>query len=179
MSQAHTIDIMSLIPLDNDSKHVVVELYVAPERAHRDASTVNVGWKQVPASLQFILKGSAVALYEYHHRDIVCSYDASNDAQKVIRKIHLAERCEANLFAMSYVEEVLPSHMFPCTRDISKEGKVLRYIYRINNRMCIVLDEEDGWSYVYVKYQHAPNVDVRKMQEDFDKAIRKLTRPVK
>ena len=84
--------------------------------------------------------------------------------------------CNGDLYAVCLDEDVLPSHRFPCTQEIVKEGSVTRSSMRINNRMFLMHYIEDGHHYVYVRYQHASNVDIKKMQEDLDKTLNRLRR---
>lgn len=114
--------------------------------------------------------------YEYNHRDLTLSYDLENDAQRVIRK-SLQKSCAiSQWWAASFEEDVLPIHRFPSTQEITKEGHLTRTSFRINNRLFLYIDKEDDWEYLYIRYQHAPNVDLSKMQNDLDRLMDRITR---
>lgn len=178
------MDLTALL-MSQDDTNQVVEIYMCPDRVNETLNTINAGWKTVPNSFQKIA-GNATSqtmnnqhplkLYEYHHRDLCCSYDKTNDTQKIIKKTLMKEAYAGNFYGSCFIEEILPSHRFPCTQEITKEGNVERSSLRINNRMFICHDVEDDYHYIYIRYQHAANVDMKKMQEDLDKTLHKLTR---
>lgn len=169
------MDLTHLIS-DPSVPHQVVEVYVCPERVTEHLDSVPIGWKHpIPVS-SWIQTSPPSALHEYHHRDLVCCYDQGSDSHRVVRKKLVREMIQGNLYATCHVEEVIPIHRFPCTQEITQESKVQRWSMRLNNRMFLQQDLEDGLHYFYLRYLHAPNVDIKKMQEDMDKAMRRLTR---
>lgn len=167
------MDLHSLIQANTH----VVEVFLCPESVKSDDphAHVHVGWEK-PFAIQGLGNGHATKLHEYYHRDLCYSYDMGNDAQRVVRRVEQNEQHHGNWYGTAYTEDVLPSHMFPSTKEIVKEGCIDRISYRINNRMFIYHDHEPGNDYYYVRYQHAPNVDLQKMQADLDKAMRMLHR---
>lgn len=153
----------------------VIESYICPEPAATDASCVKVGWgREVPFTINHGTGATAQNLKEYHHRDMTYIYDLDTDGQRTIRRLVQKEDFGTRyVYTVGLVEENLPTHRFPSTRDISHTEVVKRLLYRINNRMHFIHDEdESGVHYYYFRYQHADNVDVRKMQADFDRSFR-------
>lgn len=166
--------ILSSVGSVGDTPPNVVEVYICPEQVHLDHE-ITVGWKS-PITKNFQMgQGHTSRFHDYFHRDLTYSYDRENDAQRVVRRSIRHEAVEKNLYIACYEEEMLPSHRFPCTDEIAHECDITRTSYRINNRMYLYHDKEDGYEYMYVRYQHAPNVDIKQMQFDLQRILRKLT----
>jgi hypothetical protein len=75
-------------------------------------------------------------------------------------------------------EETLPSHMFPCTNEISHKTTTQRMSYRINNRTFLchdkVSEKDTENEYLYIRYNHSQQVDLKKIQADIENSIRSL-----
>lgn len=169
------IDISGLLQ-SVDEPNQVLEIFVCPELVNAEMNPVPIGWATVPNFLTKINFTHTTKLYEYHHRDMTYSYDQSNDSQRVFRKTLQKEAFHNNVYGACFDEDVQPSHRFPSTQEIVKEGEVTRSSMRINNRMFLYHDVEDSYHYIYVRYQHAPNVDIKKMQEDLERIMGRLSR---
>jgi hypothetical protein len=149
-----------------------LEIYLCPTYAHQN-NDVNVGWtKPIQAKLRF---GTGSNIEEFHHKDLVCSYDTSNDSQKVVRKVVTKDYMFSNIYIVVYTEDQMPAFYFPMTRDISNKTEIQRRSFRVNNRMYITHDHEGENDYYYIKYTHSLNVDMTKMKEDLNDALQKLT----
>lgn len=158
----------------------MVEIYVLPPGAACDSNVVNVGWtKTIHTPFE---NGTTQNLKNYHHRDMTYTYDLSNDGQRAIRKLAQHEAFaslsrDRGLYAIAFMEDTVPPHRFPSTRDVTFTEELKRTCYRINNRLFFVHDEElNKYHYYYFRYQHAENVDLRKMQADLDRALKKVMR---
>lgn len=155
-------------------KTSIVDIYICPKQV-KDDDMIEVGWDIGKAPpVQNMGPGSPSSIRVYIHRDIMYSYDLSNDAQKVTRQIFEKDAKLNSLYAISYEEEVLPCHRFPCTDEIVHESLLLRTTYRINNRVMLIYDKDEK-EYVYIRYQHASNVDIGKMNQDINNCLRKIT----
>lgn len=165
----------------------VVEAFVLPQRpkhgeAGKDGNDViRIGWNgaTVPNIPPFWNVVQKIQLRIYNHRDMSYSYDLSTDGQRCVRQTCLRDQfVDEKFFVASFQEDVLPCHRFPCTREIVHETKIMRNVYRINNRIFLHhdYDEVENMSYLYFRYQHSENVDVSKMTQDLSNAMRKLTR---
>lgn len=156
----------------------IIETYICPEStANLGSDPVLVGWdRDIPFTINHSTTPTFQTVKEYHHRDMTYIYDLENDGQRVVRRLAQKEDTAGgnNVYTVAYTEEVLPTHRFPSTRDIAHSEITKRKSYRINNRLHFIHDEdEDGrLHYYYFRYQHADNVDVRKMQHDFDRTFR-------
>lgn len=147
-----------------------VEIYICPDNV-RDTNEIDVGHKSPLQLGSGLGNGTKQELREYHHRDMAYIYDLENDAQRVVRKLAQSMSVQGNMFAISFIEEVLSSHRFPCTNNIAHITKITRTTYRINNRMFLVHDKDETSNYYYIRYHHSGNVDTLKMQQDLDRAI--------
>lgn len=115
----------------------------------------------------------------YHHRNLIYKYELENDGQRVTRQIFMKDKEEKNMHIIGLNIDILPSHKFPCTDEIIHAIDIESQIYRINNRMFIYLEKEsDGISYLYIKYNHAENIDLTKMQYDLTRTIQWIQRNV-
>ena len=64
--------------------------------------------------------GSFSKFKNYYHKDYQYSYDLCNDAQRVTKKIHTYDaNPHARIYVVGYNENVLMSHRFPTTSEIS------------------------------------------------------------
>lgn len=152
----------------------VVEFYICPKHVDLEKDDViDCGWKKYNQNIP-LGNGHKMKLKDYHHRDMCYTYDMENDGQRVVRKIMQMEDTTKNLYIAAYEEDVLPVHRFPCVQEITHETQYERTSYRINSRTYLYHDREDGWEYVYIRYQHAPNVDTKQMQADIHRVLRKL-----
>jgi len=136
--------------------------------------------------------GSFSKFKNYYYKDYHYSYDLSNDAQKVTKKIHLYDtNPHERIYVVSYNENILASHRFPTTSEISNVNIIERNTYRINNRLFIYNDKvygEDGGGehggsggayneYTYVRYTHSAQVDLKHIQTDIERIVRQLITP--
>lgn len=113
---------------------------------------------------------------EYIHRDLVYSYDLANDAQKVYRRSIVEELLAGKYHGIVYAEETLPTHRFPCVPEVTHRREIIRWSWRINNRMYLVLDREEAIDVLYVRYNTASNADLDVMKKDLDKILNRLGR---
>ena len=147
--------------------------------------------------------GSFSKFKNYYYKDYQYSYDLSNDAQRVTKKIHTYDvNLHARIYVVGYNENVLMSHRFPTTAEISNTNIVERTSFRINNRLFIYNDKVFGEhndatsehndatsehnnvnyvnsydEYIYVRYNHSPQVDLKHMQTDIERIVRQLITP--
>lgn len=150
----------------------VVDVYICPYILREDDPDVRIGWDKsckIPMH-----RGTPMHLKEYHHRDLCYTYDMENDAQRVVRKTLLHDKRVGKTYIAAYEEEVLPTHCFPCVQEITHEAEVHRISYRINNRMFLYHDKIGSWEYVYIRYQHAQNVDMKQMNADIHRILEKF-----
>lgn len=119
-----------------------------------------------------------VALEEYRYKELVYSYDRSNDGQRTLSREALSESWnkKGDLYRVVLQEDILPSHRFPCSAETVKNDVFVRRSFKINNRLFLIEETLDadtknpGFQY-YLRYNHAANVDLVKMQEDLNQFI--------
>lgn len=117
-------------------------------------------------------------LHEYRFKELTYIYDRSNDSQRTLSRI-LHKECmtKPSIYVIVLQEETLPTHRFPCSDTIEENGSILRRSYKINNRIFFIEEEYEQnnkkyFSY-YLRYQHATNVDIEKMQTDLNQFLLK------
>lgn len=169
--------VLELSSLLNDEVHVV-DIYLCRQPVSAQVGWVQVGWDKPIASVPSAFgKGTSQKMLEYHHRELCYVYDTSNDGQRVIKRTLAEFKGDGRYAAYAFKEEQLPSHRYPCVDEISHKQEVLRTTYRINNRLSFVVDSETGVDatgsmyYYFLRYQHAPNVDAKKMDMDVKFAL--------
>lgn len=119
-----------------------------------------------------------VALEEYRYKELLYIYDRSNDGQRTVYREALSESWNAvgDLYRVVFQEDNLPSHRFPCTGDMVKNDSYVRRSFKINNRLFLIEETLAGdtktpsYRY-YIRYNHAANVDLVKMQADLNQFI--------
>jgi hypothetical protein len=127
-----------------------------------------------------------MALEEYRYKELLYSYDRSNDAQRTIYRQGLNEHWDdrKRVYRLMFQEDILPSHRFPCSKDIQLNERLVRRSFKINNRLALVEEQVETEAntktekdknpviyHYYLRYQHAPNVDLDKMQSDLNQFI--------
>lgn len=148
-----------------------MEIYLASPSSTKDVPDIKLfgGNNQ--------LKGPGVLFREYYFKDIICIYDKTTDAQKVVRRTLIKDFHVGNLYVTAFREDHLPPFMFPCTKDLSGVVNIEKRTMRLSNRLQIVQDtENDEHKYMYIRYCHSDNVDMSKQKEDINDAIRRLLR---
>jgi hypothetical protein len=155
------MDLTSFI--GNNSDINVIDIYIGNSK--------KVGYKDISFRNELRNPKTIISLIEYHNNDIVYNYDLTSDNQKVVKRIFKKDKEIPKYYMLGYQEHILPTHRFPCTNDIFIKTQIKRTMYRINNRMYITLDEEDDFKYLYIRFSYNDNIDMKKMQSDFDRAI--------
>lgn len=146
----------------------VIEAYFCPENV-KDEKILSCGWDAIPNLPIHSFKNRVdYNIVEYNHRDIVYIYDTSNDSQKVIQRNCVFDKIIDNVYIVALNEETLPTHRFPCTKDISHKEKFKKIYYKYNNRIFFHIEEDEVKKYTLsLRYNHAYNVDLVKMSEDW------------
>lgn len=165
------MDITTLVT-DNTN---IVDIYICNTDPTKNTDWATIGWDKPPAALPNFGKGTSQYLIEYHHRELSYIYDTANDGQRVLKRTFLGMQRHRPFIAYAYLEDQLPSHKFPCVNEITYKQELQRVTHRINNRLSFIIDQEtcDGetYTYYYLRYQHAPNVDTKKMESDLKYAM--------
>lgn len=168
----------------------LVEIYWLPQRrpeVQPDTLYVDVGWPSAPtaALARFFGNGLASRYAEYTHRDVTYAYDLANDAQRAYQRATVQDHLLERAYLLALHEEPVPPHRFPPVKEIQGHSEIARTTYRINNRMHVVHDAvreglggapERRSDYVYVRYHHAANVDLPRMQQDLQRTLGILKR---
>lgn len=129
--------------------------------------------------------GTKTTYVNYHYNNLCYTYDMTSDAQKVTHltfykdsSMHIIRSTTSvRVYATCMKEDTLPSHRFPCTREMTHKSTVHRTSYRVNNRLFLhhdrVVDDDDNdpTEYMYLRYNHVPQVDLVKLQNDIDHVL--------
>lgn len=169
--------IPKLSDLVDDNNVNIVEIYSSPEyiKDLQDTYMIPVRW---PKPLDSFSLDNPQNEIQYYHRDLCYTFDVDNDAQRGFRRIVKKEMFYKNLYIIAMYEESVPSHRFPCTQDISLTSRITRHTQRINNRLSWIYEKDENDSWIsYIRYNHAPNVEMTKMQGDLERTIARMPKP--
>jgi hypothetical protein len=173
------MSIYDLTVLEAFPRANVIEWYVLPK------PTVSEDPLWIPLSYETPMFPSIpfrnpVFLEEYRYKELIYSYDRSNDGQRTLFRQAWKEdwNPERNLYRVLFQEDILPSHRFPCSVDMEKSDVIQRRSFKINNRLSLIeetlgADEKKPGYIYYLRYNHAYNVDIPKIQKDLDDFIRR------
>ena len=163
-----------------------IEIYLSkhigqPKETHAVNITTDPETKQL---LSKFGNGSFTKMKNYYHKDYVYTYDLSTDAQRIIKRTYVMDaNPHARIYVVSFNENVLASHRFPTTDEINNSNIIERTTYRINNRLFVYNDKVytndlDSYDeYIYIHYNHSPQVDIKHMQLDIERVVRQLITP--
>lgn len=155
----------------------LVEIFSCPSY-FKDVSNTDIIDLQWPKPAEFFNVDNPQEEVQYYHRDLCYVFDIKNDAQKGYRRTLKKEMFYRNLYITAFQEETIPSHSFPSTQDVSATVRVLRCTQKINNRMYWIYEKDESGNWVsYIRYQHAPNVEMTKMQQDLERTIQRMPKP--
>lgn len=182
MKEVSSTPYMHLQSLLGNSPHVnVIEWFMTPEVfSNEKDDTQEPLWIDIHySSPQFpsIHFRNPQYLHEYRYKELTYLYDRSNDSQRTISRMIHNECMPKNkpMYIVSLQEETLPTHRFPCSANIEDSGPIVRRSFKINNRIFFIEEETEQNNKVnyvyYLRYQHAPNVDIDKMQSDLDQFL--------
>ena len=164
--------------LINDQVNVV-ELYFCPEPIQPNALKFKYGWDELPSIPIHLFKNRLdQEVTEYCQRDLIYSYDRSNDAQRTYQKIWMTDCMDQHLYTVAFQEESHPTHRFPCTTEINEKRNIHKIHYKINNRMFFMIEKEDDQWTLYMRYNHASNVELDKMNEEWNQMIQKISKSI-
>jgi len=164
--------------LDQSPNANIIEWYMIPEVSTSDQLWVDIHYDkpQFP-SISF---RNPQHLHEYRYKELTYVYDRSNDSQRTLSRMIQKELFPEDkpLYVIVLQEETLPTHRFPCSSEVEENDVILRRSFKVNNRIFFIEEEYDEkdkkiYSY-YIRYQHAPNVDIEKMQLDLNQFLSKF-----
>jgi hypothetical protein len=164
--------------LKNNASINCVEIYLCSDKSVVDeAGIISIVANHQPITA--FGAGHETTLTNYYYKDMCYTYDMTNDGQRVTKRtLFYDAKLNNGIFVVCLNEDTLPSHRFPCVRDISHMNVITRTAYRVNNRMYIhhdiINDEGITTDCFYLKYNHAPQVDLKQMQNDTDRALNVL-----
>ena len=160
--------------LTNDQANVV-ELYFCPTPLDPSSLSFDCTWKELPKLPVHVFKNRLdQVLTEFSHRDLVYTYDRSNDAQRLCQRSWLHDDFHGSHYTVVFQEESLPTHRFPCTQEINEQRTLHKIHYKINNRIYLMLEKENDTWIIYLRYQHASNVEMDKMNQDWKEVVQLL-----
>lgn len=155
----------------------VVEFYSCPAYLENASQqhTIDLSWPQ-PAEF-FPLQNPQDEI-QYYHRDMCYTFDVSTDTQRSFRRILRDDMYYRNFYVAAFHEDQVPSHRFPSTQDITATVRLVRYTQKVHARLSWIYEqnEQGGWI-SYVRYQHAPQVDLDTVQRELERTLSRMPKP--
>ena len=187
VTMAATPAIYDLRVILEHSRATVVEWYILPEATQNAAEALWVPIAYDRPQFPSIRFRNPEVLEEYRYKELIYSYFRSNDAQRTISRLALDERWDTSgkVYRLLFQEDILPSHRFPCSSDVHINERLTRRSFKINNRLYLMEDQVEREStdshknkpmhhyhyHYYIRYLHAQNVDLDKIQQDLNQFI--------
>lgn len=153
----------------------VIEWYICPHTP--TTNVIECGWETLPElPYKLLTARNEFNIVEFTHRNLTYQYDLGTDMQKTIQRTWEKDAFINQSYVVSIFEDILPSHRFPCTDEITNKKQFHRTSYRWNNRIFLNVDKEDQHHCIYLRYNHVPNIDIEKANEDWQKALNLIQR---
>jgi hypothetical protein len=153
----------------------VIEVYFCPDKLNSESSILNCSWEQLPKlPLHMFKTRTDQELVEYAHRNIIYQYDVATDAQKTIQRNWIQDKLINSQYIVSVQEETLPTHRFPCTQELNNKKTLNRITYKWNNRIFLIVEKENNQYSYYVRYSHVQQIDIDKMNEEWNNLLKLL-----
>lgn len=155
----------------------LIELYLTNNNDNNDNTITSLNIDKniidkIESQFKFKQKVNYVSFYK---EDLVYTYELSSDSQFVSSKtVENISNFNKNFEIILYNENKYPTYQFSCTNYI--DNKVLYNIKecKINNRICILIKEENDKYSLLIQYKHSNNVDIDKVINIIDNIILKI-----
>lgn len=145
----------------------VIEIYFCPEKPLEDGLRIPCLWNVLPKINMRVFKCRVDQEFtEYTHRHLVHQYDLATDMQKTYTRSVVKDCIMNQCYIVSFQEDTLPMHRFPCTSEINDKKTFQRVTFKYNNRLSLVVEKEEEGYVLYIRYFHVDNIDIDKMNED-------------
>jgi hypothetical protein len=159
----------------------LVEVYFVRQQQHQE-NVIDIRIDEsMLASVESKHKNWKTTKYmSYRRNHLTYLYDLTDDNQTVFTKIansckHLVDRnAMLPVVQMNYNYSKLPSHLFPCTKDIDDAQEYTISENKINNRISLNIKRDQFGAYLYIEYKHSPNVDFEKTQTIIQNLIKSI-----
>ena len=176
----NTIILSDLITDDTN----LLEIYICPKQVIDNYIDVTIDDLKIK-KINDKFKTTKTTKYNiFYKNNLSYTYDDSNDNQIVntkttIKSSFLKTKSSFNdFYAVSFKEDKLPTHYFPCTNDIDYISEIVINEKRINNRISLIIKCDNEIYSSYIQYRHAGNVEIDKVQDTLNlmcKTISSLT----
>jgi hypothetical protein len=167
--------------IDNDTN--LIEIFLC-SNIKKDANVIDVSIsEELVNKISNKFKKTREITYSIFNRcNLSYIYDMSNDSQIVTTKLayknkylyNNRSKIFNNYYIISYKENKLPTQYFPCTNDIDYKTTYNIKEFRIDNRIIIIIREEEGIYTSYIQYRHSINVDLDKIQDTLNNLIKTI-----
>ena len=111
----------------------------------------------------------------YYRNNLIYTYDLGNDSQYLNEKKLENYKIKDKVCIMIYNDFKYPSYMFECTNNIDHEIEYTLFEYKLNNRISLIIRNENNKKIIYIQYKHSNIVDIEKMESIINSLIGEIT----
>lgn len=164
--------------ITNDTN--LIELYFCPDKNIQNSPIINIEWDILPNIPIHLFKNKFEQnITEYSHKELIYQYDMATDFQKVFQKNCITDKIFNREYLQVIQEETLPTHRFPCSTEINSKIKYSKIQYKYTNRIFLTIEVSENNKYIlYLKYNHVHNIDIEKMNEEWNEIYNKLVKTI-
>ena len=154
----------------------IIEIYFLNEEI-KDYKKINIiSNDKIISLIKNKYKNNKISKFvSYYRNELIYTYELDDDNQSIISKTKLKDKIDKKIYSVAYNDIKVSSHLYPPLNDISNKSEYILYIYKITNRINIIIKEEDDIKIVYIEYKHSNNVDKDKIQKEINEIINYLT----
>ena len=111
----------------------------------------------------------------YYRNNLIYTYDLLNDSQYVNEKKLENYIINEKTAIMLYNDLKYSPYIFGCTNNIDHEIVYILYEYKLNNRISLIIRNENNNKILYIQYKHSNIVDLDKMESIINSLINEIT----
>jgi hypothetical protein len=159
----------------------LLEIYICSKQQSDNFIDIMIDDNKVQ-KLKNKFKTTKTAKYNvFYKNNLSYTYDDSNDNQIVNTKItyknlHIKTKGSfSDFYAISYKEDKLPTHYFPCSNDIDYISEIYITEIKINNRVTLIIKTDNNITSSYIQYRHANNVEIDKVQNTIEMLLKTIS----
>jgi hypothetical protein len=159
----------------------LLEIYICNKQVSDNVIDITLNDIKIQ-KLKNKFKNTKIAKYNvFYKNNLSYTYDDSNDNQIVNTKIThknlyiTTKKSFGDFYAISYKEDKLPTHYFPCSNDIDYISEIYIAEVKINNRISLIIKTDNNITSSYIQYRHANNVEIDKVQNTIEMLLKTIS----
>lgn len=158
----------------------LVEIYLTSKQQLPNVVDIKADEQLIANAERHFKNWKTTKYIAYRRNHLTYLYDLTDDNQIVFTKIAVSSRSTQSthnvhqLLQINYNYSKLPSHLFPCTKDIDDVEEYTISENRLNNRVSLNIKRDQYGAYLYIEYKHSPNVDIEKTESIIQSVVKSI-----